>query len=72
MLVTLIPLFDENMAVSAYSLFSQKKNYFLNPSLLGAGFHDGAAYVDGLELIQSMGIETLSADKEVFIPVGNI
>ncbi|MBD5535824.1 MAG: HDOD domain-containing protein [Lachnospiraceae bacterium] len=72
MLVTLIPLFDENMTVSAYSLFSQKKNYFLNPSLLGAGFHDGAAYVDGLELIQSMGIETLSADKEVFIPVGNI
>lgn len=49
-----------------------KKNYFLNPSLLGAGFHDGAAYVDGLELIQNMGIETLSADKEVFIPVGNI
>ena len=72
MLVTLIPLFDENMTVSAYSLFSQKKNYFLNPSLLGAGFHDGAAYVDGLELIQNMGIETLSADKEVFIPVGNI
>ncbi|MGN1147328.1 MAG: EAL and HDOD domain-containing protein [Lachnospiraceae bacterium] len=72
MLVTLIPLFDENMAVRAYSLFTQKKNYFLNPNLLGTGFHDGAAYVDGLEVIQSMGMETLSADKEVFVPVGNI
>ncbi len=72
MLVTLIPLFDENMNVNAYSIFTQKKNYFLNPSLLGTGFHDGAAYVDGLEVIQSMGVETLSEDKEVFVPVGNI
>ncbi len=72
MLVTLIPLFDENMAVSAYSLFTQKKNYFLNPSLLGTGMHDGAAHVDGLELIQSMGIETLSEEAEVFVPIGNI
>lgn len=72
MLVTLIPLFDENMVVSAYSLFTQKKNYFLNPSLLGTGQHDGAAHVDGLEVIQSMGMETISDDKAVFVPVGNI
>lgn len=72
MLVTLIPLFDENMTVSAYSLFSQKKNHFLNPSLLGSGYQDGAAYVDGLEVIKSMGMETLSTDKEVFVPVGDI
>lgn len=72
MLVTLIPLFDENMAVRAYSLFTQKKNHFLNPSLLGTGQHDGAAHVEGLEVIKSMGMETLSADKEVFVPVGNI
>lgn len=72
MLVTLIPLFDENMTVSAYSLFTQKNNYFLNPSLLGTGQNDGAARVEGLEVIKSMGMETLSADKEVFVPVGNI
>lgn len=72
MLVTLIPLFDENMTVNAYSIFTQKKNYFLNPSLLGTGYHDGSAYVEGLEVIQSMGVETLSGDKEVFVPVGNI
>lgn len=72
MLVTLVPLFDENLTVRAYSLFAQKKNYFLSPNLLGTGFHDGAAYVDGLEVISSMGIETLSEDKEVFVPVSNI
>lgn len=72
MLVTLIPLFDESMTVSAYSLFTQKKNYFLNPSFLGTGQFDGAAHVDGLEVIKSMGMDTISDDKEVFVPVGNI
>lgn len=72
MLVTLIPLFDENMTVSAYSLFAQKENFLLNPSLLGTGRNDGAANIPGLDIIQSMGIETLSADKEVFVEVNNI
>lgn len=72
MLVTVIPLFDENMTVSAYSLFTQKKNYFMNPSFLGTGRYDGAALVEGLEVIQSMGVETLSDNKEVFVPVTNI
>ena len=37
MLLTLVPLFDENMAVCAYSLFftQESKNYLLNPLLLG-------------------------------------
>lgn len=72
MLVALVPLFDENMAVSAYSVFTQKHNYLLNPSLLGTGQNDGAARVEGLELIHNIGIETLSDDKEIFIPVTNI
>ena len=72
MLVTLIPLFNKDMSVRAYSLFTQKNNYFLNPILLGTGSYDGAAYIPGLEVIESMGIETLSADKEVFVPVNNI
>lgn len=72
MLVTLVPLFDETMAVKAYSLFAQKKNYLLTPSLLGTGSNDGAADIVGLDLIESMGIETLSADKEVFVEVNNI
>ena len=61
MLVTLIPLFDENLSIGAYSLFVQKQNVFLNPSLLGTGRFDGAARVEGLEVIQSMGIESLTS-----------
>lgn len=72
MLVALVPLFDENMAVRAYSVFSQKNNFLLNPSMLGTGQFDGASRIEGLEVIQNMGIETLSDDKEVFIPVSNI
>lgn len=72
MLVTLIPLFDENMAIKAYSLFTQKKNYFLNPMLLGTGQLDGAGRVEGLEVIQNMGIETVSGDKDVLVAVNNM
>ena len=72
MLVTLIPLFDENMVVSAYSLFTQKENYFLNPSRLGTGMFDGASQVEGLEVIKSMGMETVSTDKPVFVPATGI
>jgi len=72
MLVTLIPLFDENMTVSAYSLFTQKKNFLLNPSLLGTGRNDGAMHIPGMELIDQVGIDALSQEKEIFIPVNNI
>lgn len=72
MLAALVPLFDENMTVKAYSLFTQKKNFLLNPSFLGTGANDGVGQIQGLELIDSMGIETLSGDKEVFITVNNI
>lgn len=72
MLLALIPLFDEKMAVRAYSIFSQKDNYLLNPLSQATALYDGAARVPGLDVIQSMGIETLSDDKEVFVPITNI
>lgn len=72
MLVTLIPLFDEEMTVRAYSLFTQKKNYLLNPSLLGTGSNDGASRIIGLEVIENMGIETISSEKEIFVTINNI
>lgn len=72
MLVTLIPLFDEKMTVKAYSLFTQKKNNFLEPNFWGTAVNDGANRIAGLEIIQSMGIETLSAENEVFVTVNNI
>ena len=63
MLLTLVPLFDENMAVCAYSFFTQRENYLLNPLLLGTAQFDGASQITGLELIQKMGIDTLSQEK---------
>ncbi len=72
MLMTLIPLFDENMTVCAYSLFTQKQNKFINTRALGMGEMDGVTQLEGLEIIESMGLNTISSDKEVFIPINNI
>lgn len=72
MLMTLIPLFDENMTVRAYSLFTQKQNKFLNTRALGTGEMDGVAQLEGLEIIESMGLDTIASDKEVFIPINKI
>ena len=72
MLVTLIPLFDEQMAVSAYSLFAQSKNFLLNPSLLGTGKNDGASNIPGLDILKRVGIDCLAGGKEVFVEVNNI
>ncbi len=72
MLVTLIPFFDKDMKVCAYSLFSQKENYLLNPALQGSARNDGAATVSGLDIIQKIGIDTLSPGTDVFVPVGHI
>lgn len=72
MLVALVPLFDENLAVEAYSLFSQKNNLLQNPMLLGTAHNDGAGRITGLEMIQNIGFETLSGDKPLFIPISNI
>lgn len=72
MMLTLIPFFDRNMSVSAYSLFTRKNNFLMNPSLLGSRQFDGAAYVDGLELIQQLGTTTLSGGKPIFVSLNNI
>ena len=72
MLATLIPFFDKDMKVCAYSLFSQKENYLLNPELQGSAVLDGSGRVSGLEIIQNIGIDTLSPDSKVFLPVGPI
>lgn len=44
----------------------------MNPSLLGSRQFDGAAYVDGLELIQEHGTTTLSGGKPIFVSLNNI
>lgn len=72
MLATLIPFFDRDMKVSSYSLFSQKHNYLLNPEMQGSAVLDGSGRVSGLEIIQNIGIDTLSPDSKVFLPVNPI
>ncbi len=72
MLATLIPLFDENTAVRAYSVFAQKQNYLRNPSMLGTGALDGAGTILGLEVVESLGAGTLSDNQEVFVELSNI
>lgn len=72
MFATLIPLFDDDMAVGAFSLFAQKDNYLLKPNLIGTGSFDGAGHIDGLEVIESTGIDTLAADKDVFVPMNAV
>ena len=70
--MVLVPLFDENMTVKAYSVFSQKNNLLLNPILLGTGSLDGSGRISGLEVVENVGIETLPDDTELFVPVTNI
>lgn len=72
MLLTLIPLFDRNMAVSAYSMFVQKKNFLTNPSSFGTALYDGATTIDGFEIIRKMGTNTLSGGKQIFVSVNNV
>ena len=55
MLATLIPLFDDKMAVKAYSLFAQKENYLLNPLMLGTGALDGAVSITGIDVVEGLG-----------------
>lgn len=72
MLMALVPLFDDNMAVRAYSLFTQKNNFLLNPLLSGTAQNDGASRVIGLEVLSEIGIDTLAEGAEVFVPVTNM
>lgn len=72
MLATMMPLFDGQKAVKAYSLFAQKENFLRNPSLLGTGSLDGAGNINGLDVIENMGIETLDDDQLIFIEISKI
>ncbi|MBR5337998.1 MAG: HDOD domain-containing protein [Lachnospiraceae bacterium] len=72
MLATLIPLFDNSMNVIAYSVFAQRENLLANPGLLGTRHLDMAATVQGFEIVNNMGIDSLTDDRCVFIEVNNV
>lgn len=72
MLATLVPLFDENLSVSAYSLFSQKANLLTDPRYFVSAKFDGAGQINGLDIIESTGVSTLTENGDVFVPVNNV
>lgn len=72
MLGALIPLFDSKTQVKAYSIFAQKYNSYMNPSILGTGSLDGSGSVLGIDIVESMGLETLTDDRNVFVEVSNV
>lgn len=72
MLATMVPLFDENTAVKAYSVFVQKQSHLLNPSMIGTGYLDGAGNILGLEVVNSTGIGTLNDDQVIFVEISKI
>jgi EAL and modified HD-GYP domain-containing signal transduction protein len=72
MLATLIPLFDNKMNVPAYSIFAQRENLLARPNLLGTGDLDMASRVHGLDIVNNMGLDSVSDDRTVFIEVNQI
>ncbi|WP_026510044.1 MULTISPECIES: EAL and HDOD domain-containing protein [unclassified Butyrivibrio] len=72
MLASLIPLFDDEMRVCAYSVFAQRDNHLMNPHLMGTGFLDNVVNIVGLDIVDSVGPTVLSGGKEVFVEINNI
>lgn len=69
MLATLIPLFNDQTEVKAYSLFTQKENKLLNPLQMGTQAFDGAVNIHGLDIIENIGLDNLLGDRDVFLEI---
>ena len=72
MIAALIPVFDAGMEVHGYCIFAQRENYFLDSLRWGTLRFDNAAQVEGFDLLESVGIETLAEDRLVFVPVDHV
>ena len=47
------------MKVCAYSILAQRENFFINSGLIGLSYLDGAQYVAGFDIVDTMGIDTM-------------
>ncbi len=72
MLAAILPLFDDHVGVQAYSVFSQRENSFLNSMYGGAAAFDDNTSIEGFEVIQSMGVDTLADGHNIFVPINNV
>lgn len=69
MLATLVPCFDKNRKVFAYSLLTQKSNFLLNPQFLATAKNDGACEILGFQVIQTAGINTISPNANIIVRI---
>lgn len=72
MVAALIPLFNAGMEVHGYCIFAQRENSLLD-TLHGSTLqYDNITRIDGFDLLESVGIDTLTDNSRVFVPVNNV
>ncbi|MBQ7677090.1 MAG: signal transduction protein, partial [Lachnospiraceae bacterium] len=69
MLASLVPLFNTRMDVHGYFVLAQRENFLLDAAHATSSRFDNANQIEGFEIIEGMGIATLSSDRELFVPV---
>lgn len=67
MLATLIPMYGPDKDVHGYSLFVQKENKLLTPLAEASTAFDGDINIKGLEIVNNVGFENLSGDRDLFL-----
>ena len=72
MLASLVPLFNTRMDVHGYFVLAQRENFLLDAAHATSSRFDNANQIEGFEIIEGMGIATLSSDRELFVPVNNV
>ena len=71
MFISVVPLFDRNLAVNAYLFLSQKTTNLM-VSTQNAFTMDGSNHFAALDMVNSIGLEALTGGLPLFIPINNI
>ena len=71
MFMSVVPLFDKNLAVNAYLFLSQKTENLL-VSTQNAFTMDGANHFAAMDMVNSTGLEALTGGLPLFIPINNV
>ena len=72
MVAALIPLFDAGMDVQGYCIFAQRENSLLDTLHGGTLQYDNITRIDGFDLLETVGIDTLTEDSKVFVPINGV
>ena len=71
-LIVPIPLFNADMAVTAYYFRYQKGNDYTSTALQFTALFDGATLSPTLEVLNMMGVDAFTIDQPVIVPVGGL